>query len=163
MSWPDQNRPDRFEENARIVPNLINAIADGEFSISTTSSVSIKNDFSGSLFDESLPSFQDWDAWFSILLKRPGARLHRIEEPLIYFTQHSKARISKNTAKREAALRQLKRKYESIGLDISGFVHKQKLNLLILQLQHRRASKTESVIRFLAAFVRQPQQLLYLY
>src|SRR5690554_390888 len=44
MTWPDEDRPDRLEENARIVPNLVGAIAEGRFSISTTSSVSVKND-----------------------------------------------------------------------------------------------------------------------
>lgn len=163
MTWPDDHRPDVVDDNAHITHQLIKAIAKGKFSISTTSSVSVKNEIDGNLFDESLASFQDWDAWFNLILTMPGIRLYRIEEPLLYFTQHNKERVSKNIDRREASLFSLKKKYAERGIDISGFVYKQKLNLLILSLRKNRSTKTEASFSFMKAVISDPEFLLYAY
>lgn len=162
-SWPQSKRPNLREDNAHETSNLIQAIARGDFSISTTSSVSIKNELKHRLFDESLPSFQDWDAWFSLALARTDVKFHRIKEPLLCFTQHEHVRVSQNHGGRLLALQMLEKKYQKLKIDITGFVDKQKVNLIILHAKQQRKSILSVAGIILAGLFYQPELLKYKY
>ena len=135
----------------------------GKFSISTTSSVSISNSLNWTLFDESLLSFQDWDAWLGIKLNKPDAKFYRIEKPLLYFVQHESERVSRNYKKRLKALHQLLFKYKDKSVNISGFIYKEKLNLLILKLESGNRSVLSKSILFLGSFISTPSYFRYSY
>ncbi|MCE7055298.1 glycosyltransferase family 2 protein [Algoriphagus sp. AGSA1] len=160
-SWPSSDRPDLFKSNAILKGDIFTAISSGAFSISTTSSVTIKNDISWELFDENLTSFQDWDAWFNLTQTKPDGLFFRIEKPLLYFIQHDNSRVSKNHEKRIAALNQLLEKYKSKGINISGFFVKEKLNLLLLSFENE--SPMQKMLKLGYSLLKNPSFFNYKY
>lgn len=161
--WPDQSRESFREDNAHYVDHVKESISTGKFSISTTSSVTLKNELTHPLFDESLQSFQDWDAWFNIALSHSDAKFHRIAKPLLYFIQHSNERISKNYEKRLAALGLMKRKYSERGINIAGFYYKEKLNLYFLFADEKKLSKYQTISYLVKRILKEPAFFRFLY
>lgn len=161
--WPDQSRESFQEDNAHYVDDVKKSISTGRFSISTTSSVTLKNELTHPLFDESLQSFQDWDAWFNIALSNSDAKFHRIAKPLLYFIQHSNERISKNYRKRFAALGLIKRKYSEKGIDITGFYYKEKLNIYLLFAEGKKFSKYQAITYIVKKMLKEPAFFRFLY
>lgn len=161
--WPNSGQPHVYKENAHLSPNIRKDMADGVFSISTTSSVSLLNDIDWQVFDESLLSFQDWDAWFNLTMVRPDAKFCHIKKPLIYYTHHENNKATKNYERRLNSLGQVKEKYEMSGIDVSGFFFKEMLNLLLIKLKRDKTSKFLSLTQVLALLVTNPRLFVYPY
>jgi glycosyltransferase involved in cell wall biosynthesis len=131
--WDNEDRSELFVPGVSEPENIIRSILNGDFSIGTTSSVTLKkSSVPGVLFDESLVSFQDWDAWLSIALKKPGALFKKIERPLLYFFHHEADRTSRDWKKRRKGLEQVFSKYQEFQ-DIRGFYNNELLNIYILK------------------------------
>lgn len=161
--WPEANYPDVPKQNATISKNINGDMANGNFSISTTSSVSLLNQIHWELFDESLESFQDWDAWFNLTMVHPDAKFHHIKRPLVCYADHGNNKVSKNHERRWKALQQLKIKYQKKKVDISGFLLKEKLNLLLMELKSKNLSKLFMVPKLSAMLVANPLFFRYSY
>lgn len=162
-TWFESDLPDVYKENARIGENINRQMANGTFSISTTSSVSLLNKIEWQVFDESLMSFQDWDAWFNLTIVQPNAIFHHIKKPLIYYTHHEINKVTKNYRRRLNALQQVKAKYEKKKIDVSGFFFKEKLNLLLAEVKKSKASKFSSILRLSTMLITHPSLFGYHY
>lgn len=161
---PELGDKKSVKENAPLRTNVKKDIADGVFSISTTSSVSLVNKIDTKLFDEKLSSFQDWDAWFNLVLINPAAKIFHIKKPLIYYFAHNdQNKVTKDTKKRLHALFQLKKKYDALGIDISGFFHKQKLDIVLMQLAYGNLSKALLLIKLVGVLMGNPLFFRYAY
>ena len=134
LTWPLVNKNNRISNNPLPVGHLLDHIRCGKFSLTTSSSVTLAKGAlinTDPVFDETLPSFQDWDAWFQLVLANKDFRIYRINEPLVYFTQHDGDRTSTNLEKRERALVAVKEKYKKLKIDITGFLNKESLNIFL--------------------------------
>lgn len=60
-------------------------------------------------FDESLPSYQDFELWLRLL--KAGCSFHHIAQPLTFFTQHDSERVSLDRDRRMVAAAQLIKMY----------------------------------------------------
>jgi GT2 family glycosyltransferase len=60
------------------------------------------------LFDENLPSMQDWDMWLRLAKHAP---IHRIPHPLIHYNNESTHRISTSLPRKLSGLRMLLQKH----------------------------------------------------
>lgn len=160
--FPELNKM-LIAKNASLYGDAIHEMAQGKFSISTTSSVTIRGLDDTSLFDENLPSFQDWDAWFHLRRTCGDISFIHIQEPLIYFTQHTGERVSKNKEKRTRALILLKEKYETLGIDVSGFFLKEKLHLELQDIEKRDMSMIAQIFAIVHVLVKYPAMLIRLY
>jgi glycosyltransferase involved in cell wall biosynthesis len=161
--WSDTNYPDVVKLNSQMTENVHLAMRNGEFSISTTSSVSLKNQIDWQLFDESLLSFQDWDAWFNLTIVKPNATFYRIDRPLLGFTQHGIDRVSQNYKRRFNALKQIKAKYKNKGVSIRGFLYKEKLNILLMRMRMEKIPKLLAYLELSAWLVWNPLSFQYGY
>lgn len=153
--WSDEERPDQYI-NAKAVPGDIpRAMIDGRFSIGTTSSVSLKKkDLREPVFDESLVSFQDWDAWLRIAIENKQARFRRIQKALICFNQHSGDRTSRNAEKREHGFRQLLEKH--LQLKGSGFYFIELLNISVMKIDAGGGGSLRKRFELLVRFLVRP-------
>jgi glycosyltransferase involved in cell wall biosynthesis len=131
--WFEAGKPEIYVKGAADPLDIVTSMINGEFSIGTTSSVTLKkNNLPDKLFDESLASFQDWDAWLSIALKNGDVLFKKIDKPLLYFVQHSAERTSMNFSKRKQALDQILNKYQKFT-GIRRFYNNELLNINILK------------------------------
>ena len=162
-TWSESDLPDVYKENARIGENIKREMANGIFSISTTSSVSLLNKIDWQVFDESLMSFQDWDAWLNLTIVQPNAKFHHIKKPLIYYTHHESNKVTKNYRRRLNALDQVKAKYGEKEIDVSGFFFKEKLNLLLAELKKSKVSTFSSISRLATILITHPGLFGYPY
>lgn len=105
--------------SAELPANIIEAMGKGSFCPATSSIVTIKRECINEcgLFDETLPSFQDWDYWFRIAHKFKFAH---IPEILVHFTQHLGDRTSQNEFKRRNGLQQITSKWAQ-EIDVNQF------------------------------------------
>jgi len=112
LRWIEGARPDqvRLAENAPT--DVPGEMILGRFCPATTSSVTVDRQcFSDvGVFDELLPSLQDWDMWFRISRK---FEFVAISECLNVFHQHAGDRASINWEKRMRALDLIEEKYNS--------------------------------------------------
>ncbi len=104
---------------AELPADVIKAMGTGLFCPATSSIVTIKKECvtACGLFDETLPSFQDWDYWFRIAHKFDFVR---IPEILVHFTQHLGERTSQNENKRRKGLQQITTKWAK-EIDVTQF------------------------------------------
>lgn len=70
------------------------------------------------LFDESMPSFQDFDMWLRCL---PLGPFGCVAQPLVRFVQHDGDRTSVNITRRMAGLNAIEKKWSSAMLPYGGF------------------------------------------
>jgi len=134
LTWPNTSKENRISSNALPEHDLIDHIRRGRFSLTTPSAVTLAKDVlptSQPLFDETLPSFQDWDAWLQLAMANQNSCFYRINTPLTYFTQHGGHRTSTNVEKRRQALVAIKKKYKQQKIDIKGFLDKESLNIFL--------------------------------
>jgi glycosyltransferase involved in cell wall biosynthesis len=105
--------------SAELPVNIIEAMGKGAFCPATSSIVTIKRECVDDcgLFDENLPSFQDWDYWFRIAHEFKFAH---IPEVLVHFRQHLGDRTSQNENKRRNGLQQITSKWAQ-EIDVNQF------------------------------------------
>lgn len=105
--------------SAELPANILEAMGKGSFCPATSSIVTIKRECINEcgLFDETLPSFQDWDYWFRIAHNFKFAHIPKI---LVHFTQHLGDRTSQNERKRRNGLQQITTKWAD-EIDVNQF------------------------------------------
>lgn len=99
--WPSGRYPDSANNNPP-PEDVHEAIGHMKFGLLTSATTVDRHcliEVGG--FDESLPSMQDWDLWFRLSADYPVVH---IEEVLVKYYEHDDIRVSRNYAKRMAAL-----------------------------------------------------------
>jgi glycosyltransferase involved in cell wall biosynthesis len=111
LRWEDEQRSDLCRRGKAVPLDVANAVGAGRFCPATTTSVTVDRQcFSAvGLFDELLPSLQDWDMWFRI---SQTFDFVVIAECLNVFHQHIGDRASINWEKRMQALDLIEEKYQ---------------------------------------------------
>jgi glycosyltransferase involved in cell wall biosynthesis len=111
LRWEDEDRSDLCRLGRAVPLDVASAIAAGRFCPATTTSVTVDRQCFSTvgLFDELLPSLQDWDMWFRI---SQTFDFVVIAECLNVFHQHIGDRASINWEKRMQALDLIEEKYQ---------------------------------------------------
>ncbi|MEO7801813.1 MAG: glycosyltransferase [Ginsengibacter sp.] len=105
--------------SAELPDNVLEAMGKGIFCPATSSIVTIKRECVNEcgMFDENLPSFQDWDYWFRIAHKFKFAHIPQV---LVHFRQHLGDRTSQNENKRRNGLQKISTKWAN-EIDVVKF------------------------------------------
>ncbi len=95
----------------------------------TTSCVSIRRAALEAVggFDETLPSYQDWELWYRLALA--GSKFASLPQPLTYFVQHEGGRVSMNIEGRSRAAGLVLAKHGS-SPDLVAFFGKERRQML---------------------------------
>jgi len=124
----------------------------GECPVSTSLAV-VRRDVlvEAGLFDETLPSFQDFDMWLRCLA---FGNFGYVERPLVEFVQHGGERTSVNMGRRLAGLAAIERKWgEAMSAEVDFAVFKRRVHVDTL-IANGRAALGRNYAAALGSFAR---------